>query len=26
LFKLKPRNVKQKENLIRFGNYTAKIG
>ncbi len=23
LFKLKPRNVKQKENLIRFGNYTA---
>ena len=23
LFKLKPRNEKQKENLIRFGNYTA---
>ena len=23
LFKLKPRNEKQKENLIKFGNYTA---
>jgi len=23
LFKLKPRNEKQKENLVRFGNYTA---
>ena len=23
LFKLPPRNEKQKENLIKFGNYTA---